>query len=190
MIPRRLVSSLVLAAALAFPATGSAFYTYFEFARQSNIASTLTMTWQQIPGHYSTISWRAGSGISTDACWIGHGWLPTGWYDLHGHWDNFDGAAIKGRVFLLQDKQCWNGTWRTQLFVQSEETASQGQYCPTPYDNPFCWEGDWDYYSAGSIKLSRAGNPSDLAVAHSGWHGKSGDYRHGYFTIGGWLYVY
>jgi hypothetical protein len=106
-----------------------------------------------------------------------------------GHWDNFDGAAIKGRVFLLQDKPCWNGTWRTQLFVQSEETANQGQYCPTPYDDLFCWEGDSDYYSAGSIKLSRAGNPSDLGLAHSGWHGKSGDYRHGYFTIGGWLYV-
>jgi len=24
---------------------------------------------------------------------------------------------------------------------------------------------------------------------HDGWHGKSGDYRHGYFTINNWLYV-
>ena len=116
------------------------------------------------------------------------GWLPTGYYDLWGHWDNYNGA-IAGRVFYLQNKPCWNGTWRTELFVHSEETAGQGQYCPTAGDDPYCWEGAYDYYSNGCIKVSRAGYPSDLRLVHDGWHSKSSDYRHGYFTINNWLYV-
>jgi hypothetical protein len=114
--------------------------------------------------------------------------VPTGYYDLWGHWNNYDGK-IAGRVFYLQNKPCWNGTWRTELFVHSEETAGQGQYCPTAGDDPYCWEGPSDYYSNGCIKVSRAGYPSDLRLVHDGWHGKSGDSRHGYFTINNWLYV-
>jgi hypothetical protein len=189
MRPRNLVMLLAVVAALGSPAAASGYYTYFEFARQTNIASTLRMVWQQQPGKFSSVSWRAGSGTSTDACWIGHGWLPIGWYDLNGHWNNYDGT-IKGRVFYLQNKQCWNGTWRTELFVHSEETADEGQYCPSPGDDPYCWEGDFDYYSNGCIKVSRAGNPSDLRLVHDGWHEKSGDYRHGSFVIDDWLYVH
>ena len=189
MRPRNLFMVLAAVAALGFPATASGFYTYFDFARQSNLSSTLTMVWQQVPGRFSTVSWRAGSGTSTDACWIGHGWLPTGWYDLNGHWNNY-GGDIQGRVFYLQNKQCWNGTWRTQLFIHSEETAGQGQYCPTSGDDPYCWDGEFDYYSNGCIKVSRAGNPSDLRLVHDGWHNKSGDYRHGSFWINDWLYVH
>jgi hypothetical protein len=189
MSPRKLLTLAAAAVALALPSQACAYYTYFDFARRTNTGSTLTMVWQQIPGHFSTASWRAGSGSSTDACWIGHGWLPTGWYDLNGHWDGYNGT-IRERVFYLQNKQCWNGTWRTELFVHSEETADQGQYCPTAGDDPYCWEGDYDYYSNGCIKLSRAGNPSDLRLMHDGWHGKSGDYRHGSFWINDWLYVH
>ena len=69
------------------------------------------------------------------------------------------------------------------------KTAGQGQYCPTAGDDPYCWEGAYDYYSNGCIKVSRAGYPSDLRLVHDGWHGKSADYRHGYFTINNWLYV-
>jgi len=179
---------LAAVAALAVPAHAAAYYTYFDFARQSNVASTLTMVWQQVPGKFSTSSWRAGSGTSRDACWIGHGWLPTGWYDLWGHWNNYDGT-IKGRVFYLSNKPCWNGTWRSELFIHSEETAAQGQYCPTAYDDPYCWEGDYDYHSNGCVKVSRAGNPSDLRLVHDGWHSRSGDYRHGSFGVGNFLYV-
>jgi hypothetical protein len=186
---RAVLAGAIAATALALPGTASAYHTWLEFTRQSNTWSPLTMAWELGPGRYETQTWRSGSGVSTDACWVGHGWLPAGWYDLHGQWDYFDGSAIKGRVFYLQNKPCWNGTWRTELFVHSEETAGQGQYCPTPYDDPFCWEGDFDYYSSGCIKLSRAGSPSDLRQVHDGWHAKSGDYRHGSFWIGNWLYV-
>jgi hypothetical protein len=189
MRARLAVVATLAAAALTLPSPSLAYPTWFEFARHSNTFSTLTMVWHIGAGWYGTQSWRAGSGVSTDACWVGHGWLPTGYYDLKGHWDNYN-AAIAGRVFYLQDKQCWNGTWRTQLFVHSEETAAQGQYCPTAGDDPYCWEGDNDYYSNGCIKLARGGNPSDLRLMHDGWHAKSGDGRHGNFTIGSWLYVH
>jgi hypothetical protein len=181
-----LLASIVGGALVLAPSAG-AYFTWFDFTRQANTASRMTMTWQQVLGHYSTASWRGGSGSSTNACWVGHGWLPTGWYDLWGHWDNYNGSAIKGRVFRIQDKQCWNGTWRTELFVHSEETAAGGQYCPTGYDDPFCWEGDYDYQSAGCIKINHWG---DLGYLHSGWHEKSGDYRHGAVTINDWLYVH
>jgi len=140
---RALAAAAVLVAALSIPANAFAYLTWFEFTRQSNISSPLTMAWQYGPGYYGTQTWRAGSGVSTDACWVGHGWLPTGYYDLRGHWDNYNGT-IRGRVFYLQDKTCWNGTWRTQLFIHSEETAAQGQYCPTAGDDPYCWDGPSD----------------------------------------------
>jgi hypothetical protein len=176
-----------IAAALVSPTPAAAWPTNFDFTKSTNLNSTLTIVWQQIPGHFSTVSWRAGSGTSTDSCWISHGWLPNGWYDLWGHWNNYDGSAIKGRVFYLQNKQCWNGTWRTELFVHSEETAGNGQYCPSPYDDPFCWEGDSDYYSNGCIKVSHW---NDIGGVHQAWHDKSGDYRHGSFGISNWIYVH
>jgi hypothetical protein len=187
---KKLFLALAVTAALLGASPAQAYYTWFDFQRISNTASRLTMNWEGSPGHFFTTSWRAGSGTSTDACWVAHGWLPTGNYDLWGQYDHFDGSAIKGRVFRIQDKQCWNGTWRTDLFVHSEETADNGQYCPTVYDDPFCWEGDSDYYSHGCIKISRAGYPSDLALAHDAWHQKSWDNRHGPFTINDWLYVH
>ncbi len=150
---RAAIAAAVLAVTLTIPANALAYRTWFEFARQSNIASTLTMVWQYGTGYNGTQTWRAGSGVSTDACWIGHGWLPTGYYDLWGHWDNFSGK-IAGRVFYLQNKPCWNGTWRTELFVHSEETAGQGQYCPTAGDDPYCWEGVYDYQSNGDQQLA------------------------------------
>lgn len=192
---RASIAAAVLAVTLLIPANAFAYVTWLGFTRQSNLASTLTMTWFVPsgssgggPGYYASQSWRAGSGVSQDACWIGHGWLPVGTYDLWGHWDNYNGV-IAGRVFYLQNKPCWNGTWRTELFVHSEETAAQGQYCPTAGDDPYCWEGPSDYYSNGCIKVSRAGFPSDLRLVHDGWHARSGDHRHGYFTIDDWLTV-
>ena len=191
MIKRIVVTVAVVAALVPVAQASAATQVFFAFHRYSNTNSLLTENLQDVYSGQILIqqAFRAGSGTSTNECYVGHGWLPAGWYDLHGQWDYFDGSAIKGRVFYLQNKPCWNGTWRTELFVHSEETAGQGQYCPTPYDDPFCWEGDFDYYSSGCIKLSRAGSPSDLRQVHDGWHAKSGDYRHGSFWIGNWLYV-
>jgi len=64
---RTAIAAAVLAVALAIPANAFAYPTWFEFSRQSNLASTLTMVWQYGPGWYGTQRWRAGSGVSTDA---------------------------------------------------------------------------------------------------------------------------
>jgi hypothetical protein len=185
------VAVLAFFAAFAAAHAGATSPAYFDFARKTNLNSVLTFHWESLPGHESTLSWRAGSGNGGyGECVVGRGWLPGGWYDLRGHWDNYNGSKVRGRVFYLQDKQCSNGTWRTELFVHSEETASNGQSCPTSSDDPFCWEGDFDYASEGCIKVARAGNPSDLALVHTNWHQRAGDQRHGGFTIRNWLYVH
>src|SRR5262245_56897661 len=92
---RAAVAGVLAAAALAIPANASAYRTWFEFTRQSNTWSPLTIATDYGGGFITTQTWRAGSGTSTDACWIAHGWLPTGWYDLWGHWNNYDGTDRK-----------------------------------------------------------------------------------------------
>ena len=62
---RASIAAAALMVALAIPANAFAYLTWFEFTRQSNIASTLTMAWQYGPGYYGTQTWRAGSGVST-----------------------------------------------------------------------------------------------------------------------------
>jgi len=105
---------------------------------------------------------RAGSGSGTDACQHNN-WIPKGDYAVLWHDDDYAGSAIQGRVWRLSDYQCSNGVRRTELFVHSEETSSQGQACgPSGTDYPFCWEGAGDYYSFGCVKLARRPTPSDL----------------------------
>ena len=150
---------------------------YFDFDRVGNTTSLLYETWQDAASGkvYAQQSWRAGSGTTTNECQIGYGWLPGGYYNLVAHYDHYDGTKIKGRVWQLSDKACWNGTTRTELFIHSEETASNGQACTAAYDDPFCWEGTYDYYSQGCIKLSRAAPaPTDLAQADNDWHNWGG----------------
>jgi len=158
---------------------------FFAFHRSTNTNSYLTINREDtFSGKIlSQQGFRAGSGSSTNECQTGVGWLPTGWYDIVGHFDNYNGSLIKGRVWQLSDKRCngGTGTLRTQLFIHSEETSDQGQYCPTSGDDPFCWEGTSDYYSDGCIKLAHAQPyPSDIAKADNDWDAWDG--RHGYFT--------
>ena len=182
---------LVLAALLAFAPAPARAAVYFDFMRDTNTNSLLIETWQDAATGriYAQHSWRAGSGFTTNECQVGAGWLPAGTYNLVGHWNHYDGSKIKGRVWQLSDKRCWNGTLRTELFIHSEETADNGQYCPTSGDDPFCWEGDSDYVSLGCIKLSRAAPyPSHLAQANNDWDAWDG--RHGYFSATGRVYVF
>jgi hypothetical protein len=130
--------------------------------------------------------WRAGSGQVQDACQVGRGWLPTGWYDSRGHWNNYD-ATIKGRVFWISDKQCQYGTWRTELFIHTEETSTTGQYCPTAGDDPYCWEGDFDYESNGCIKIKQPNY--DMYNFHNWWHNKFGNIHGDYPNINNNLWV-
>jgi hypothetical protein len=89
----------------------------------------------------------------------------------------------------LNDKPCWDGTPRGDLFIHSEETADNGQTCGYPYNEWYCWDGPTDYYSYGCIKLSRATPyPSHLAQADNAWDGWGGPY--GYVNLYHRVYVY
>jgi hypothetical protein len=181
------IAVLVAALALLAPVAraSAATQVFFAFHRYTNTNSRLTVNLQDVYSGSILIqqSLRAGSGTSTNECYVGHGWLPAGWYDIVGHFDHYDASLIKGRAWQLSDKRCigGTGTLRTELFIHSEETAAEGQYCPTAYDDPFCWEGTYDYYSNGCIKLAHAlPYPSDIADADNDWDAWDG--RHGYFV--------
>src|SRR5206468_447857 len=124
-------------------AANGATQVFFAFHRSTNTNSWLTINKQDVytGAILAQRGFRAGSGTSTDECYVAHGWLPAGWYDIVGHYDNYNASLIKGRVWRLSDKRCMGGTGtlRTELFIHSEETADEGQYCPTPYDDSFCW---------------------------------------------------
>ena len=187
----RLLTTLVVMLILAAPGCARASIGWFELDRTSNTSSTLR--WKYALDNdmvYTGASWRAGTGSTTACNQIGRGWLPVGWYDTWGHWNNYDGL-IKGRVFYLQDKRCGDGTLRTELFIHSEETASNGQYCPTSGDDPYCWEGWTDYYSNGCIKLAHAnaGFPDAIGEAHWEWHNRFGSPAHGSYGLYHRLYV-
>src|SRR5438270_13997911 len=87
-------------------------YVSFGFHRYTNANSHLTIakhdswTGQTLAQE----GFRAGSGESTDECYVKHGWLPAGWYDLVGHFDSYNGTSIKGRVWQLSDKRSSGGT--------------------------------------------------------------------------------
>jgi hypothetical protein len=190
---RRIAVVVAIAAALVPVARASAAtQVFFAFHRYTNTNSVLTVNLQNIYNGQilAQQTFRAGSGTSTNECYLGHGWLPTGWYDIVGHFDHYDASLIKGRVWQLSDKRCLGGTGtlRTELFIHSEETADDGQYCPTSSDDRFCWEGPSDYYSNGCIKLAHAPPyPSDIAYADNDWDAWDG--RHGYFTAPTALFV-
>jgi hypothetical protein len=162
---------------------------WFQFDRKTNTNSNLF--WMRGTSNDQLQWWyyRAGSGTSTDECWISHGWLPGGWYDMWGMWDNYNGGVIYGRVFRLSDHTCKNGsTRRTELFIHTEETPSQGQNCG--YE-PQCWDGDSDYYSAGCVKVSypNHGAPNNIGAIHSQFHNNGGSTSHGSYTLRYMLYV-
>jgi hypothetical protein len=162
---------------------------WFQFDRKSNANSNLFWMWGDSSDQLHWIYYRGGSGVSTDECWISHGWLPGGWYDMWGMWDNYNGGQIFGRVFRLSDHTCKNGsTRRTALFIHTEETPSQGQNCGS---EPQCWDGAGDYYSAGCIKVSypNHGFPNDIGNIHWQFHNNGGSRSHGSYTLQYMLYV-
>lgn len=180
---RALVATAFLAASLAAPASAAG--GWWTFDRNTNLSSVLSWRWTNPPDTTEHVrTWRAGSGTTTNECEKGKGWLPAGWYSLRGHWNDYPGTVVRGRVWWIQDKYCASGTTlRTELFIHTEETRERGQYCTAAYDDPFCWEREADYYSLGCIKLARpspvAAFPADMAGAHSYYHTYGGSPAHG-----------
>jgi hypothetical protein len=175
-------------AAVTIAAAPAAAHGHFEFHRTSNLNSSLV--WVYYPGPnptaYYSPTWRAGSGDSTNCSYVGHGWLPLGWYDVWGHWDHYD-STIKGIATYLQNKACGDGTLRTQLFIHSKELANWANSCPS-----YCFDDVYDYYSNGCIKLSHSGYgfPDNIQDAHWWWHNRDGYPFEGSGTAPSALYVY
>lgn len=129
-------------------------------------------------------SMRAGSGQGNDECISDHGRLPVGWYsgahEYHVHNKN---NTIKGRVWGISDKACYNGNVRFALFIHTEETSSNGQSCPTGGDDPYCWDTVNDYKSLGCIKISHPNNgyPNSVNSLNNWWHNIAGGAQSTYY---------
>lgn len=170
-----------LALTLLLPATASA-YEWVNYSRNGTLINGMIV--YNCSVSTCSINWRGGSGSGTNACQKNN-WIPVGSYDVPFHSDNYAGSLIQGRVWRLTDYQCSNGVRRTELFIHSEETSGQGQYCPSGGDDPFCWESTNDYYSNGCIKIARKpviDGYSDL--------GRLDRWDHGYGDNLDWVRVY
>jgi hypothetical protein len=150
---------------------------YFIFDRVYGTGGSLNSNLVRIDDGVNIGAYRAGSGNgSQDECAVNAGWLPEGWYNngSEGYQTHKNGADIDGRAWHLQNKQCYNGTWRTGLFIHTEETVENGQSCGSG-DQPHCWESANDYKSLGCIKISHPNNgfPNDIGTAAAWWTGKA-----------------
>jgi hypothetical protein len=193
-----MVSSVTLVAAS--PASAARPCAYFEFDKGTNLNSTLLWRYVNDFGQCTlSHSYRAGSGDTTDPCQVNHGWLPNGWYDVTFHQNTYSGSLIFGRVWRLSDKACSGGTLRTELFIHSEQTSSNGQVCTSNADDLQCWDktpgtaGTNDYYSNGCIKVRRPSAEGswadDVSSIHSDWHNLGAGSGHGNLYTDG-VYVH
>lgn len=177
-----LMLALVSVMSTSAVANATTYYGWFDYSRNSSNVNGC-LGWGYIVNDVPpvrAVHWRAGSGCYLDDRKNG-GWLPAGFYLIRGHWNNYVGSAIYGRVWYLSDKINSAGLLRTGLFIHSEETPSNGQYNPTAGDDPQCWEGVGDYLSMGCIKLAY---PGDIDAAHWNWNYRGGTTAH--YT--GWPY--
>jgi hypothetical protein len=121
----------------------------FRFTRQSSYRSDLTFA---SPALAEPVRFRAGSGTVSDECAINFGWLPRGAYDIRAHEIALEGE-IAGFAWELSERQCYDGTFRTDLLIHSEMSADGGQ--DDTWESHVWTEADpADYTSFGCIKVS------------------------------------
>jgi hypothetical protein len=149
----------------------AAYIGWFDYDRNgTNTNGTLTWKWtiDDFPPVYS-VSWRGGSGSNYDD--HTNGFLPSGWYSVKGHWNNYD-ANINGRVWWLSNKVDSGGCClRTEFFINTEETPSNGQGSIESER----WDGPSDYLSLGCVKVSYGNIPA----VHTRWANYGGCSTHG-----------
>lgn len=152
----------------------AAYIGWFDYGRNGTNTNG-TLSWQftlndNPPVH--TVSWRAGSGKELNDH-LNVGWLPSGWYSVRGHWNDYYGTKIWGRVWYLSDKYNEHSVKRTALFIHTEETRANGQ--SATYE-PQRWDGVSDYLSEGCVKIAYG---SDLDNMHLYWNNYGGGTEHG-----------
>lgn len=124
-------------------------YVNWNFSTNYSDTSNSSLV-QTFPGGY--IQHRAGSGTgSTDRCYPFNGVLPSGIWGVKAHYENHTGD-IQGIAWWIGDKQCQNGTWRTEMFIHTQN----------PFNN---------YLSNGCIKT----NPKEIADFDYSWHAHNAD---------------
>lgn len=101
------------------------------------------------------VTMKAGSGDGTsNACTTNHGWLPNGTYTARYEKNHqTDSDVVKGSVWYLGNKECSNGTLRTELFIHSQGGNGGG------------WQ-ESNYKSQGCIKI----NQSDRTYIKNLWN--------------------
>ncbi len=119
-----------------------------------------SITWSQFAlmnNGRALLRYRAGAGSTPNSCVKttseqAGGWLPRGFYTPYGTWWNYPGTIVKGPAIGLENKDCGNGTIRTELFVHSSYPWTENRY-----------------YSYGCIKLASTGTAAqpggDIASA-------------------------
>ena len=118
---------------------------------------------------HSSVTAGSGKGSNwNNPCVSSQGRLPNGWYNTGNdkHINNKN-TLIKGRVWGLADKNCGSGTIRTELFIHTEENVANLQTCTAAPDDPYCWEGSFDYMSEGCVKVSWL---PGITTVHNWWH--------------------
>lgn len=180
------VGTLVLALAApaaATPGAGNGNYMWYKPGTQATNGTLRAYT-----GYYQGLSMTAGSGSTinwNNPCIPNAGRLPNGWYNTYnGHHVDHKPDLIRGRVWGLSDKAAPGCPARTGLFIHTEETTDNGQYCPTSDDDPYCWENGDDYKSIGCVKISHPNNgfPNSVGSLHSWWHGGAGGANSTYYS--------
>jgi hypothetical protein len=173
----------VVPPALATPGASYGNYMWYKPGTQPTNGTLRAYT-----GYHQALSMTAGSGSGVNwnnPCVPNAGRLPDGWYNTYnGHHVDHKNDLIKGRVWGLSDKAKAGCQTRTALFIHTEKTADNGQYCPTNDDDPYCWENANDYLSIGCVKISYPNNgfPNSIGSLHTWWHGGAGGLNSTYYS--------
>jgi hypothetical protein len=121
----------------------------------------------------TTVSKTGGSGARSgdnkNDCAVNVGWIPDTdqpsydnqyWLD---HYESYPGSLIHGTAWLIMNSRYGgsyancdsDSSWeRSELLIHSEMTGDHEQDCSGDPDDPWCWDGQDDYYSLGCIKVS------------------------------------
>jgi len=128
-----LVMALAVTAASAEVASADSYA--FWFVKNGTDQTNSTLAWANVAWTQGG-SWRAGSGRpgynechTSNMAPLNHGgWLPNGTWTVTGAFPNYQGQVITGPAIRFQDRPCFDGTMRTEIFIHSAFPWVSTQY--------------------------------------------------------------